>query len=130
MLGYYAYSVKTDFTGDISLGIPLLLANIVYILFSSSYARRRVENLEGYAISMGADRSRIQTNYLGDFRPIVATSALLLSAGVLVPGTHIQPGCSLPQNLLRELPYSYARLLQATFLWVFLSSMVAIYKIG
>src|SRR2546426_5974013 len=48
-LGYYIYGVKTDFTGDISLGVPLLLASIVYILFSSSYARRRVENLERYA---------------------------------------------------------------------------------
>ena len=44
LLGYYAYGVKTDFTGDISLGVPLLLANIVYILFSSSYIRRRVED--------------------------------------------------------------------------------------
>ena len=47
LLGYYIYGVKTDFYGDISLGVPLLLANIVYILFSSSYARRRVENLGG-----------------------------------------------------------------------------------
>ncbi len=39
LLGYYAYRVETDFTGDISLGVPLLLANIVYILFSSRYAR-------------------------------------------------------------------------------------------
>jgi len=121
--------VKMDFTGDISLGVPLLLANIVYILFSASYARRRVENLERYAISMGADKSRIQTNYLSNFWPVVATWALLLSAGVLVLEPIFNPG-SLLQNLLRELFYSYTRLLQATFLWVLLSSMVTIHEIG
>src|SRR5712692_2143070 len=129
-LGYSTYGVKTDFTGDISLGVPLLLANIVYILFSSSYARRRVENLERYAISMGADKSRIQTSYLSDFRPVVATWVILLTAGVLVLEPIFNPGYFLLQNFLRELLYSYTRMLQATFLWVFLSSMVAIYKIG
>src|SRR3989441_5281739 len=79
---------------------------------------------------MGADKSRIQTNYLSEFRLIVATWVLLLSAGVLVLEPIFNPGYSLLQNLLRELLYSYSRLLQATFLWVFLSSMVAIYKVG
>jgi len=130
LLGYYAYGVKTDFTGDISLGVPLLLANIVYILFSSSYIRRRVEDLEQYAVSMGADKSRIRMGYLSDFRPVVATWAVLLATGVLVLEPVFNPGYSLLQNLLRELLYSYTRLLQGTFLWVFLSSMVVIYKMG
>ena len=45
LLGYYTYGVKTDFTGGVSLGIPLLLANVIYILFSSSYIRRHVERI-------------------------------------------------------------------------------------
>jgi len=53
-----------------------------------------------------------------------------LTAGVLVLEPIFNPGYFLLQNFLRELLYSYTRLLQATFLWVFLSSMVAIYKIG
>jgi len=130
MLGYYAYGVKTDFTGDISLGVPLLLANIVYILFSSRYIRHRVEDLEQYAVSMGADKSRVQTNYLDDFRPVVATWVVLLSTSLLILEPIFNPGYLLLQNLLRELLYSYTRLLQATFLWVFLSSMIAIYKMG
>ena len=79
---------------------------------------------------MGADKSPIQTNYLSDFPSIVATWALLLSASVLVLEPIFNPGYSLLQNLLREILYSYTRLWQATFLWVFLSSMVEIYKIG
>src|SRR5713226_6746779 len=130
MLGYYTYGVKTDFTGDISLGVPLLLANIVYILFSSRYIRRRVGGLEQYAVSMGADKSRIRTGYLSDFRLVVLTWVVLLATGVLVLEPVFNPGYSLLQNLLRELLYSYTRLLQGTFLWVFLSSMVAIYKMG
>ena len=128
--GYYAYGVKTDFTGDISLGVPLLLANIIYILFSSGYIHRRVQALEQYAVSMGADKSQIGTKYLSDFRPVVATWAVLLATAVLVLGPFFNPGYSLIQNLLRELLYSYTRLIQATFLWVFLSSTIAIYKTG
>ncbi len=130
LLGYYTYGVKTDFTGDLPLGVPLLLANIIYILSSSIYIRRRVEGLEQYAVSIGADKSRIRTSYLNDFRPVVATWAVLLAAGVLVLESFFNPGYSLVQDLLRELLYSYMRLLQATFLWVFLASMVAIYRMG
>jgi hypothetical protein len=130
LLGYYAYGVKTDFTGGVSLGVPLLLANVIYIFFSSRYIRRRVEELEQYAVSMGADKLRIRTSYLNDFRPVFATWAGLLAIGVLVLEPFFNPGYSLVQNLLRELLYNYMRLLQATFLWVFLSSMVAIYKMG
>ena len=130
LLGYYTYGVKTDFTGGVSLGIPLLLANVIYILFSSSYIRRRVEALEQYAVSIGADKSQIQTSYLSDFRPVIATWAFLLVTAVLVLEPFFNPGYSLIQDLLRELLYSYMRLLQATFLWVFLSSMIAIYKMG
>jgi hypothetical protein len=130
LLGFYTYSVKTDFTGDISLGIPFLLANIVYILFSASYIRRRVYELEQYAVSIGADKSRIHTGYLSDPRPIGATWVLLIATAVFVLGPIFNPGYSLPQNLARELLYSYTRLLQATFLWVFLSSMITIYKMG
>ena len=130
LLGYYTYGVKTDFTGGISLGVPLLLANVIYILFSSNYVRRRVEELEQYAVSMGASKPRIRTIVLSDFRPVFATWAVLLAIGVLVLEPFFNPGYSLVQNLLRELLYSYMRLLQATFLWVFLSSMVAIYKMG
>jgi len=130
LLGYYTYGVKTDFTGGVSLGVPLLLANVIYILFSSSYIRRRVEELEQYSLSMGADKSRIRTSYLGDFRLILATWAVLMATGVLVLEPFFNPGYSLVQDLLRELLYSYMRLLQATFLWGFLSSMVAIYRMG
>jgi hypothetical protein len=130
LVGYYTYTVKTDFTGDISLGAPLLLVNIVYILYSSRYIRRRIKRLELYAVSMGASKPSIRTGCLRDFPPIVATWALLLSAAVLVLEPVFNPGYSLLQNLLREMLYSYTRLLQATFLWVFLSSMVAIYKMG
>jgi len=129
-LGYYSYGVKTDFTGGISLGVPLLLANTIYILFSSRYIRRRIEELEQYAVSIGADKSRIETSYLNDFRAVVVTWVVLLAAGVLVLEPVFNPGYSLFQDLLRELLYSYMRLLQATFLWVFLSSMVAIYRMG
>ena len=129
-LGYYSYGVKTDFTGGISLGVPLLLANTIYILFSSRYIRRRIEELEQYAVSIGADKSRTETSYLNDFRAVVVTWVVLLAAGVLVLEPVFNSGYSLFQDLLRELLYSYMRLLQATFLWVFLSSMVAIYRMG
>ncbi len=130
LLGYYTYGVKTDFTGGVSLGVPLLLANVIYILFSSRYIRRRVEELEQYALSIGADKSRIRTSYLSDFRLILATWVVLLATGVVVLEPFFNPAYSLVQNLLRELLYGYMRLLQATFLWIFLSSMVAIYKMG
>src|SRR5438309_11026026 len=45
LLGYYTYGVKTDFTGGVSLGVPLLIANVIYILFSSRYIRRHVERI-------------------------------------------------------------------------------------
>ncbi len=115
LLGYYTYGVKTDSTGGISLGVPLLLANVVYILFSSSYIRRRVEGLEQYAVSMGADKSRNRTGYLSDLRLVVVTWAVLLATGVLVLEPVFNPGYSLLQNLLRELLYSYMRLLQGAF---------------
>src|SRR5260370_39873560 len=73
LLGYYTYGVKTDFTGGVSLGIPLLLANVIYIFFSSRYIRRRVEAREQYAVSIGTNMSKIKTSYLSDFRPFVAT---------------------------------------------------------
>ncbi len=130
LLGYYTYDVKTDFTGGVSLGVPLLLANVIYILFSSRYIRRRVQELEKYALSMGADKARIRTSYLSDFRLILATWVVLLATGVLVLEPFFNPAYSMVQNLLRELLYGYMRLLQATFLWIFLSSMVAIYKMG
>src|SRR5712692_7926563 len=130
LLGYYTYHVKTDFTGDISLGVPLLLANIIYILSSSRYIRRRVERLDHYATSMGADKLPIRTGYLSDFRLVAMTWVVLLAIGALVLEPVFNPGYSLLQNLLRELLYSYTRLLQATFLWVFLSSMIAIYSMG
>jgi hypothetical protein len=129
-LGYYVYGVRTDFTGGISLGVPLLLANTIYILFSSRYIRRRIDELEHYAESIGADKSRIRTSYLNDFRPVTVTWVVLLAASVLVLEPAFNPGYSLLQDLLRELLYSYMRLLQATFLWVFLSSMVVIYRMG
>lgn len=130
LLGYYTYGVKTDFTGGISLGVPLLLANVVYVLFSTRYIRCRLERLEEYAVSMGAGKSRVRTSYLGDFRPVVATWIVLLAASVFVLEPVFNPDYSLLQDLLRGLLYSYMRLLQGTFLWVFLSSMVAIYKMG
>src|SRR5712691_11491089 len=128
LLGYYTYGVKTDFTGDISHGVPLLLANIVYILSSSTYIRRRVEGLEQYAVSMGAEKSRIRTGYLSDFRLVVVTWAVLLATGVFVLVTVLNPGYSLVPNFLRELFYSYTRLLQATFLWVFLSAPEGLHR--
>ncbi len=130
LLGSYSYAVKTDFTGEISLGIPLLLANIVYILVSARFIRRRVVGLGDYAVSMGAEESETQTNFLSDFRPVIATwiSLLLISVFVLEP--IFNPSYTLLQDILRELLYSYLRLFQATFLWVFLSSMVAIYRMG
>lgn len=130
LLGFYSYGVKTDFTGDISLGIPLLLANILYILFSCRYIRRRVDDLEMYSVTMEAEQSSIRTGYLTDTRPVLLTWIALLAISVLVLEPIFNPGYSLVQNLLRELLYSYTRLLQATFLWVFLSSMIAIYTMG
>jgi hypothetical protein len=103
LLGYYTYGVKTDFTGGVSLGIPLLLANVIYILFSSSYIRRRVEALEKYAVSIGADKSQIQTSYLSDFRPVVATWAFLLVTGVLGAGTLLQPRIFLVSRLVERI---------------------------
>jgi len=79
---------------------------------------------------MGADKSQIRTSYLSDFRLILATWIVLLATGVLVLEPFFNLGYSLVQNLLRELLYGYMRLLQATFLWIFLSSMVAIYRMG
>ena len=130
LLGYYSYGVKTDFTGDITLGVPLLLANILYILYSCRYIRHRIDELEKYSVAMQAEQSKIQTGYLTDIRPILATWIALLTISVLVLEPIFNPGYSLVQNVLRELLYSYTRLLQATFLWVFLSSMIAIYKMG
>ena len=130
LIGYYGYGVKTDFTGDIALGVPLLLANIIYILFSCRYIRHRVDELEKYSVTMEADQSRIRTGYLSDIRPVLVTWIALLAISVLILEPIFNPGYSLVQNILRELLYSYTRLLQATFLWVFLSSMIAIYKMG
>jgi hypothetical protein len=130
LAGFYSYNVKTDFTGEISLGVPLLLANIVYILISCRYIRGRVDDLEKHSLTMEAKPSSIRTGYLSDFRPVLVTWIVLLSTSVLVLEPIFNPGYSLFQNVLRELLYSYTRLLQATFLWVFLSSMIAIYKMG
>ena len=130
LAGYYSYNVKTDFTGEISLGVPLLLANIVYVLFSCRYIRRRVDDLEKYSMAMGAEQSIIKTGYLSDVRPVLVTWIVLLASSILVLEPIFNPGFSLLQSVLRELLYSYTRLLQATFLWVFLSSMIAIDRMG
>jgi hypothetical protein len=81
-------------------------------------------------LTLEAEQSSIRTGYLNDFRPVLVTWIVLLAAAVLVLEPVFNPGYSLFQNVLRELLYSYTRLLQATFLWVFLSSMIAIYKMG
>ncbi|HZY46723.1 MAG TPA: hypothetical protein VFE96_02895 [Candidatus Bathyarchaeia archaeon] len=130
LLGFFAYSVKTDFTGDIALGVPLLLVNIIYLQYSSRYNCRSVQKLEGYAVSMGADEARVQTRFLSGFQFVLATWIVLLLSGVFVLEPMFSPGYTVFQNLLRELLYAYTRLLQATSLWVFLASMIAIYKIG
>jgi hypothetical protein len=130
LIGFYSYNVKTDFTGDISLGVPLLLVNIVYILISCRYIRRRVDDLEKYSLTMEAEPSSIRTGYPSDFQPVLVTWIVLLATSVLVLEPIFNPGYSFFQNALRELLYSYTRLFQATFLWVFLSSMIAIYKMG
>jgi len=130
VVGFYLYNEKTDFTGGISLGVPLLFINIVYIFVSSRYTRHRIEQLGKYAVSMEAEKSRIGTNYLHDFRPVAATWIVLLLTSVFVLEPIFNPGYSLLQSVFRESLYSYLRLLQATFLWIFLSSMTAIYKLG
>ena len=130
LVGYSSYGVKTDFTGDIALGVPLLLANILYILFSCRYIRHRVDDLEKYSVTMEAEQSKIQTGYLSDIRPVLLTWIALVATSILVLEPIFNPSYSLVQNVLREILYSYTRLLQATFLWIFLSSMIAIYKMG
>lgn len=130
LIGFYSYDVKTDFTGDISLGVPLLLANVVYILYSCKYIRRRIDDLENYSVTMDAGQSSIRTGYLSNIRPVIVTWMVLLATSVFVLEPIFNPEYSFVQNALRELLYGYTRLLQATFLWVFLSSMIAIYKMG
>lgn len=130
LVGYYFYGVKTDFTGEISLGVPLLLANIVYVLFSCKYIRHRVNDLGRYSVTMGVEPLSIRSGYLTDFQPVLVTWIVLLAISILVLEPIFNPVYSPLQNVFRELLYSYTRLLQATFLWVFLSSMVAIYRMG
>ena len=94
LVGYYSYNVKTDFTGEISLGVPLLLANIVYVLFSCRYIRRRVDDLEKYSVTMGAEQSNIKTGYLSNFRPVLVTWIVLLASSILVLEPIFNPGYS------------------------------------
>jgi len=130
LYGYYSQGIKTDFAGGIELGIPLLLVNIIYILVALRYIQHRINRLEEYSISMGAERSLIQTGFLTDLRPILVTWAGLLSISVIVLEPIFNPAYMVTQSLFREFLYSYLRLFQATFLWVFLASMIAIYKMG
>src|SRR5260370_16983834 len=64
LLGYYTYGVKTDFTGGVSLGIPLLLANVIYILFSSSYIPLPFQPLLHTPVSIDPTNFHITPNYL------------------------------------------------------------------
>jgi hypothetical protein len=123
--------IATDFTGAPLVSLPLLVANVVFLLFASQLIRAHTIQLRDYTESMGADLETDPTGTLSSMKAI----ALLWVAILCVTSLAIDPYVfnlyySPFQAALRLGVTGYLRFLQATFLWTLGYSMYLISRWG
>jgi len=123
--------IATDFTGAPIVSLPLLLANVVFLLGASQLVRTRTLRLRDYTLSLGGGLGSDQTNLLVDWRGIAAVWVVLVMATSLVLDPYVFNLYYSPfQELQRVFVTAYLRFVQATFLWVLGCSMYLIYLWG
>ena len=102
---------------------------IPYLMLTTRYVRRRMEELRAYALSMSPSDSFIEMNALYGLRGALASSALFY--GGLEPVFFYNfSQYTLFVNFLGSIPYLYFNFIAGTFLWVLLYSSFSIYRMG
>jgi len=123
--------IATDFTGVPAVSLPLLMANVVFMLLAARFIQDRTKRLGEYTASLGVDVESDQTGMLTGMKPIAAVWVLLLLVTSLVIDPLVFNLYYSPfQALERLLVTGYLRFIQATFLWSLAFSMYLIYRWG
>jgi len=123
--------IATDFTGVPVVSLPLLIANVVFLLGASHLIRTRTLQLRDYTLSLGGEVASDRTELLAGWRPVAAIWIALVLATSFVFDPYVFNLYYSPfQELQRVFVTSYLRLIQATFLWTLGCAMFLIYKWG
>jgi len=123
--------IATDFTGFPPVSLPLLMANVVFLLFASQLIRARTLQLEDYTESLGVELEPNQLGRLTSLKGILVVWALLLGATSFAIDPYVYNLYYPPlQAAMRLVVTGYLRFIQATFLWTLGCSMYLIYKWG
>jgi len=133
ILWYVGISIRiaTDFTGFPPVSLPLLIANVMFLIFASQIIRVRTMQLEDHTESMGVESETSQFGRLTSLKATLAVWVLLLCVASLVIDPYLY-GLYYPplQAAMRLAVTGYLRFIQATFLWTLGYSMYLIYRWG
>jgi len=123
--------IATDFTGYPPVSLPLLMVNVVFLLFATQMICSRTLQLEDYTESLGVELESDQVGRLTGMKGVLVVWALLLCVTSLAIDPYFY-NLSYPplQAALRLVVTGYLRFIQATFLWTLGYSMYLIYKWG
>jgi len=133
LLWYWGIETKiaTDFTGVPIVSLPLLLANVVFLLGATSLIRSRISELRDHTVSLGGKPALDQVGLLSNWKGVAAVWGALMAATWVVFDPYVFNLYYPPyQELQRVLVTSYLRLIQATFLWVLGCAMYLILSWG
>ena len=123
--------IATDFTGFPPVSLPLLVVNVAFLVFASMLIRSRMEQLEDYTESLGADLETTRFGRLTSLKGILVVWVALLCVTSLVIDPYVYNLYYTPlQAVMRLVVTGYLRLIQATFLWTLGYSMYLIYRWG
>jgi hypothetical protein len=123
--------IATDFTGVPLVSLPLLVVNVVFLLFASQVIRDRTLQLRDHTSSLGVEPEPGQLGRLTSLRGILVVWVLLLCATSIIIDPYVfNLYYSSIQAALRLVVTAYIRFLQATFLWTLGFSMYLIHKWG
>ena len=119
---------QLSFSSEVLQFSPIFIV-ILYLMLTTRYVRRRMEELRTYALSMSPSDSFIELNALYGLRGALVSSALFY--GGLQP-VFFYTNSQLPLfvNFLGSVPYLYFNFIAGTFLWVLLYSSFSIYRMG
>jgi len=123
--------IATDFTGVPVVSLPLLVVNVLFLLFASQIIRTRTLQMRDYTHSLGVEPAPDWAGKLSSMKAIAVVWVATLCATSLLMDPYIFNLYYSPfQIILRLLVTSYLRLIQATFLWSLGYSMYLVYKWG
>jgi hypothetical protein len=123
--------IATDFTGVLSVSLPLLMLNMIFLVGSSKFICQHTEKLDNYTATLTDGAISVSPDRLYSLTPIVLIwTALVSASGLVFDPLIFKLNYPLYQSLLRVVVTSYLRLAEATFLWVLGYSMYMIYQWG